>query len=281
MVILHKSLVKVFIATVLIFAALACGRKETPPQSMEQEDPTVTAVTALFKKWDQAFNTKDPEKMLEITPDEVKDRLPGESRSICNEMVNELALELKDMNTSVDRIVIENDEETKATAYITHTAIDLKSQKPSKGSNSYPIIKEGDEWKLDIQRWVESRQAKSNPAEPNPAPAEPKPRSGLVVSLSFEGWRRGYHIYAAEVYNSGDKTESVSPSSYVLVNDHNESIEAQIPFERPLADYKNLLNLSILPNTRTKGYLFFKTASQAQYIVFLPTGEKTPVSSSK
>lgn len=87
------------------------------------------------------------------------------------------------MNTSVDRIVIENEEETKATAYITHTAIDLKTQRPSKGSNSYPIIKEDTGWKIDIQRWVEARQAKSSPAEPKPAPVEPKPRSGLVISF--------------------------------------------------------------------------------------------------
>ena len=126
------------------------------------------------------------------------------------------------------------------------------------------------------------RQAKSSPAEPKPEPAErPKTKSGLVVSLSFEGWRRGYHIYSAEVYNSGDRTESVSPSSFVLVTDRNESIEAQIQFERPFIDYKNLLNLSILPKTHTKGYLFFKTASQVQYIIFLPTGEKIPVSSSR
>ncbi|NWG03604.1 MAG: hypothetical protein HXY44_12185 [Syntrophaceae bacterium] len=281
MVILRKSLVKIFIATVLIFATLACGQKETPTRPKEQEDPTAAAVTALFKKWDDAFNTKSPDKLMEIIPDEVKDRLLEESKAICKEIVNELALSLRDINTSVDRIVIENDEETKATAYITHAAIDLKTRRPSKESNACPIIKEDAGWKIDIQRWVEMRQAKSSPAEPKPALAEPKRRSGLVVSLSFEGWRRGYHIYSAEVYNSGDRTESVSPSSFVLVTDRNESIEAQIPFERPFIDYKNLLNLSILPKTHTKGYLFFKTASQAQYIVFLPTDEKIPISNTK
>lgn len=239
-----------------------------------QDDPTLTPVTALFRKWDEAFNTKDADKLMEIITDEVKERIP-ESKTICTEMINEITPLAKNMNTTVDRIVIENEEGTEATAHVTHSGIDLKSRSPFTGSASYPVTKEAGEWKLDIERWIRMRQAKSLPAE------QPKPRSGLVVSLSFEGWKRGYHVYSAETYNSGDKTESISPSSFVLVNDRNESIEAQIPFERPLADYKNLLNLSILPKTRTKGYLFFKTASQAQYIVFLPTGEKIPISSTK
>ena len=92
MVILRKSLVKIFIATVLIFATLACGQKETPTQPKEQEYPTAAAFTALFKKWDDAFNKKNPDKLMEIIPDEVKNRLPEESKAICKEMVNELAL---------------------------------------------------------------------------------------------------------------------------------------------------------------------------------------------
>jgi hypothetical protein len=144
--------------------------------------------------------------------------------------------------------------------------------KPSKGPNSYPIIKEGGDWKIDIQRWVESRRTKSSPAEP---------KSGLVVSLTYEDWKYGYRIYAAEVYNSGDKTESISPNDFILVNDRNESIEAKIPFEHYLGSYENLLNLHVLPKTRTKGYLFFKTGRSVQYIAFLPTGEKIPISATK
>jgi hypothetical protein len=285
MIILRKSFIKISLAAVLIFATFACGRKETPPQPKEQESPTVTApqpkeqedptlaaVATLFKKWDDAFNTKDRDKLMEIIPHEIKDRLPEDSKKICGEMVNDLALELRDINTSVDRIVIENDEETKATAYTTYTAIDLKTQKLSKESHSYPIIKESGDWKIDIQRWVESRRAKSSPAEP---------KSGLVVSLTYEDWKYGYRIYAAEVYNSGDKTESVSPYNFILVNDRNESIEAKIPFERELGSYENLVNLHVLPNTRTKGYLFFKTGRPVQYIVFLRTGEKIPISNLK
>ena len=278
-----KTIFKISIIAALICTTLSCGRKETPPQSKEQGDPTVTAVATLFKKWDQAFNTKDPDKLMEIISDEIKERLPEEAKNMCTEMVSEVSSVVKDMNTSIDRIVIDNNEETKATVYVTQSAIDLKTQKPSpsKGLLSYPVIKEAGEWKLDIQRWVETRQAKSVPAEPKPAPAEPKPRSGLVISLSYEGWRRGYHICSAEDNNSGDKTESISPSNFVLVTDHNESIEAQIPFEKPFIDYKNLLNLHILPKTNTSGYLFFKTASSVQYIVFIPTGEKITISTSK
>lgn len=282
---------KMSIATVLIFTTLACGRKETPPQPKEQEsqtvtapqpkeqeDPTVAAVATLFKKWDQAFNSKDPNQLMEIIPNEIKERQPEEVKKICSEIVSQLAVELKDvnMNTSVGRIVMENNEETKATVYVTYTATDLETRKTStsKGSNSYPLIKEAGEWKLDLQRLAETARKKSEAAES-------KPKSGLIISLTYEDRKYGYHIYAAEVYNSGDKSESISPSHFVLVNDRNESIEAQIPFESHLVDYKNLLNLHILPKTHTKGYLFFKTARSVQYIVFLPTGEKIPVSTSR
>ncbi len=283
---------KISIATILIFATLGCGRKEAPPQPKEQEspavtapqpkeqeDPTLAAVAPLFKKWDQVFNSKDPDKFMEIIPNEVKDRIPEEAKKkVCAEFVSQLEAGLKgvDMRTSVDRIVIENNEETKATAYVTHTVIDLEARKmsPLKKSISYPIIKEAGEWKLDIQRWGETGQAKA-------AATQPKPKSGLVVSLSYEDWKYGYRIYAAEVYNSGDKTESISPNDFILVNDRDESIEAKIPFERDLGSYENLLNLHVLPKTRTKGYLFFKTGRSVQYIAFLPTGEKIPISASR
>ena len=137
-----------------------------------------------------------------------------------------------------------------------------------------PAVKEGGEWKLDLQRLAETARKKSEAAES-------KPKSGLIISLTYEDRKYGYHIYAAEVYNSGDKTESISPNNFVLVTNSNESIEAQIPFERYLLDYKNLLNLHILPKTRTSGYLFFKTGRSVQYIVFLPTGEKIPISTMK
>ena len=285
-----KAILKIFIVASLICTTLACGRKETPsqpkeqesqnvtaPQPIEQEDPTVTAVKALFIKWDEAFNSNDPNKLMEIIPNEVKQRHPEETKKICAEIVSQPAsLQLKDWNTSIERVVIENDEETKATVYVRYSATDLKTGKPgrSKTSTSYPIIKEDGEWKLDIQRWVETRQAKS-------AAPEPKPKSGLTISLSYEDRKYGYHICIAKVYNGGDKTESISPSHFVLVNDRNESIEAEIPFESQLVDYKNLLNLHILPKTHTKGYLFFKTGKSVQYIVFLPTGEKIPVSTSR
>ena len=283
-----KDIFKIVIVAVMIYATLACGRKETPPQPKEQknqtvtaplpkeqEDPTLAAVAPLFKKWDQVFNSKDPDKFMEIIPNEVKDRVPEEARKkVCAEFVGQLETSLKgiDMRTSVDRIVMENNEETKATAYVTHTVIDLEARKtsPEKKSISYPIIKEAGEWKLDIRRWAETAQAKGS--------AEPKPKSGLVISLSYEDGKYGYLIYAAEVYNSGEKTESVSPNDFILVNDRNESIEAKIPFERDLGSYENLLNLHVLPKTRTKGYLFFKTGRPVQYIAFLPTGEKIPVS---
>ena len=76
------------------------------------------------------------------------------------------------------------------------------------------------------------RDPATESGRPNQHAAEPKPKSGLVISLTYEDWKYGYHIYAAEVYNSGDKTESISPNNFVLVTDRNESIEAQIPFER-------------------------------------------------
>ena len=287
-----KDIFKIVIVAVMIYATLACGRKETPPQPKEQgsqtvttplpkeqEDPTVTAVAPLFKKWDQVFNSKDPDKFMEIIPNEVKDRLPEEARKkVCAEFVSRLEVDLKgiDMRTSVDRIVMENNEETKATAYVTHTVVDSEARNtpPEKRSISYPIIKEASEWKLDILRWAETGQAKA-------ATTQPKPKSGLVVSLTYEDWKYGYRIYAAEVYNSGDKTESISPNDFILVNDRNESIEAKIPFERDLGSYENLLNLHVLPKTRTKGYLFFKTGRSVQYIVFLPTGEKIPISASR
>lgn len=275
---MFKAAFKMSIVAALICTTLACGQKEAPPQPKEQEsqnvtapqpveqkDPTVTAVTTLFKKWDQALNTNDPDKLMEIIPTEIKERNPEEAKKMCTGMVGALALELKDvnvnMNTSVDRIVIENDEGTKATVYVTHAAIDLKTQKPSpsKASNSYPIIKEAGEWKFDVVRQAETARKKL---------------SGLVISLSYEGRKYEYRIFSAEVYNGGEKTESISPSNFVLVTDHNESIEAEIPFERGLLDYKNLLNLNILPKTRTSGYLFFKTANSVQYIIFLPTGQK-------
>jgi hypothetical protein len=276
----------------LIFATLACSRKETPPQPKEQEspavtapqpkeqeDPTLAAVAPLFKKWDQMLNSKDPDKFMEIIPNEVKDRIPEEARKkVCAEFLSQLEADLKgiDMRTSVDRIVVENNEETKATAYVTHALIDLEAGKtsPEKRSVSYPIIKEAGEWKFDIRRWGETGQAKA-------AATQPKPKSGLVVSLTYEDWKYGYLIYAAEVYNSGDKTESVSPYNFILVNDRNESIEAKIPFERDLGSYENLLNLHVLPKTRTKGYLFFKTGRPVQYIAFLPTGEKVHVSGAR
>jgi len=271
MIMMYKAFFKISIVAALVCVALACGRKETPPQPKEQEDPTVTAVTALFKKWDEAFNSNAPDQLLEIIPNEVKDRNPEEIKKEFARLISELASLVRDVNTSVDRIVIENDEKTKATVYVTLTAVDLKTRKPSKETNSYPIIKEGSEWKLDIQRWGQTGQTKS-------ATTEPKPKSGLVISLTYKGRRYDYHICHAEVYNDGDKTESISPCKFVLVTDSNESIEAQIPFERYLVDYKTLLNLHILPKTHTSGYLFFKTASPVQYIVFLPTGEKIPVS---
>ena len=99
---------KMSIATVMIFTTLACGRKETPPQPKEQEsqtvtapqpkeqeDPTVTAVATLFKKWDQAFNSKDPDKLMEIIPNEIKERLPEEAKKMCTEIVSQLAAGLK------------------------------------------------------------------------------------------------------------------------------------------------------------------------------------------
>ncbi len=280
---------KTSIVAALIFTTLACGRKETPPQPKEQEstavtapqpkeqeDPTLPAVANLFKKWDETFNS-DPDKFLEIIPNDVKDRLPEEARKkVCAELVSGLSSSFKDMKTTVNRVVIENDEGTKATVYVTHALFDLTTQKPltSKGSISYPITKEAGEWKLDLRRWGGTEQAKASAAEP-------KPKSGLVITLSYEDRKYGYLIYAAKVYNSGDKTESISPNRFVLVNDRNESIEAQIPFESHLVDYENLLNLHILPKTHTKGYLFFKTGRSVQYIVFLPTGEKIPTSDSR
>ena len=142
----------------------------------------------IIIEWEVYRLTKDPLSLgliglMEIIPNEIKDRLPEEAKKMCTEMVSELTSVIIDLNTSVDRIVIDNNEETKATVYVTQSAIDLKTQKPSpsKGPLSYPVIKESGEWKLDIQRWVESRQAKSVPAEPKAAPAEQKPRSGLGI----------------------------------------------------------------------------------------------------
>lgn len=274
MIPLYKSFFKMSIVVSLICITLACGRKEPPPQPKEQEDPTVTAVKALFKKWDEALNSNDPDRFLEMIPDEIKEHNPEEAKKICTELLNELRSSLKDMHTSVDRIVIDNNEGTKATVYVTLTAIDLKTQKPSKDSTSYPIIKEADEWKIDAKRQAEISKPKSAVTQPMPAPPEPKPRSGLVGSLSYEGWKYGYHIFHAEVNNEGDKIESISPSNFVLVTENNESIEAEIPFHRYLLSYKHLLNLHVLPKTSTSGYLFFKTANQVQYVVFLPTGAK-------
>jgi hypothetical protein len=284
-----KAVFKMSIVVALVGTTLACGRKETPPQPKEQEtpavtapqpkeqeDPTITAVTALFKKWDQAVNSNDPNKLMEIIPNEITQRHPEETKKICAEIVGQPAsFQLNNWNTSIERVVIENDEETKATVYVRYSATDLKTGKREgfKTLTSYPIIKEGGEWKLDIQRWVDTRRAKS-------AAAEPKPKSGLVISLSYEDRKYGYHICIAKVYNGGDKTESISPSNFVLVTDSNESIEAQIPLDHFLG-YKNLLNLHILPKTNTSGYLFFKTASSVKYIVFLPTGEKIPISNLK
>ena len=129
---MFKTIFKISIVAALIFTTLACGRKETPPQPKEQEDPTVTAVATLFKKWDQAFNTKDPDKLMEIIPDEIKERQPEEAKNIVlrNRKPSQL-VELKDvnMNTSVDRIVMDNNEETKATVYVTQSATDLKTRK--------------------------------------------------------------------------------------------------------------------------------------------------------
>ncbi len=64
MKILRAPFLKMIIAAVLIFAALACGRKEAPPQPKEQEspavaapqpkeqeDPTLAAVAPSSKNW--------------------------------------------------------------------------------------------------------------------------------------------------------------------------------------------------------------------------------------
>ncbi len=241
----------------------------------EQEDPSLTSVTALFKKWDQAVNSNDPDKFMEIIPNEVKERNPEETRKLCSEIVSQPALlQLREWNTSVERVNIENSERTKATVYVKYSAVDVKTgvSETSKTSVSYPIVKEAGKWKLDAQRWAASQQTKSEISEP-------KPKAGLVISLSFEEWRRGYQIYSANVYNAGDKPESISSSDFVYVTERDESIEAQIPFEGPLLNYKNLLNLHVLPKTRTSGYLFFKTPKGARHVVFLPTGQKISVES--
>jgi len=293
MIVLYKSFLKIFIASVLILTILACGRKETPPQPKKQQDPTVSAVTTLFKKWDQAFNTNDPDRLIEIIPNEFKQRFPEETtKKICAGLVSEVTSLVKDLNTSVDRIVIEDNEQTRGTVYVTHAAVTLKTQEPLKDSNSFPITKEAGEWKVDIQKWAETRQTKSAAPESKPAPAEVTPtpveaqaKPDLVVSLSYDSYYHGYHIISAEVYNGGDKLKTISPSNFVLVTNYGESVEAKTPFESALRSYKNLLNLSILPKTFTSGNLFFKTApvqkGEGLVIVFLPTGQRIPVSPSK